>query len=158
MNIIAHPHGPLRPHFTNESANSQSLRRGVCSNKSSLGRPGAPLLSPPDGLEELLRRCWARLRGGRPGGGDARSPSSPSFRGCSEPPPPRNRPPPVPCRRPPPGVGKSPFSQRHVLRKGRAVCPRRAWGAQPTLSTAGPKLDRHWTRGRRVESSEPPCL
>lgn len=39
----------------------------------------------------------------------------------------------------PPEWGKSPFSQRHLLGRGPAVCPRRAWGAQPILPTAGPE-------------------
>lgn len=108
MYIIAPPHGPLRPHFTDESADCQSSWRAVCLNESSLGHPGPHFRAlsprPPNGLEELLQRCWARLQGGRPGGGDARSPPSTSFRGCSD--SPSSQLPPVSCRRPPPGVGE----------------------------------------------------
>ncbi|CAN0563357.1 unnamed protein product [Rangifer tarandus platyrhynchus] len=56
----------------------------------------------------------------------------------------------------PPEWGTSPLSQRHILGRGPAVCPRRAWGAQPTLPTAGPERDHRWTRGRTVESAVPP--
>ena len=152
MNIIAHPHGPLRPHFTNESANSQSLRRGVCSNKSSLGRPGAPLLSPPDGLEELLRRCWARLRGGRPGGGDARSPSSPSFRGCSEPPPPQKPTSPRALQAPSPGSGEVSLQPKACPEEGPSCVPSTGLGGSAHTvhrgAQARPPLD------QREESGE----
>lgn len=158
MCAIAHPHSPWRPHFTNESADSQSSRRGVCLNKSSLDGPGPPFRALSS--QALLTGSRSCCKGAGRGCGAAdleeetlgplRAPPSGAALTA-----PSNRPPPVSCRRPPPGAGKSPFSHRHVLGKGPAVCPRRAWGAQPTLSTAGPELDRRWARGRRVQSSEP---